>query len=87
MTRTNAGWRIELTVRGLPRRDNGLFYEGWLESRDGVIVPIGSFNSGPHVALWAGVSPANFPVIFVTRQTAGQLQPWVQVLTGTSRPA
>jgi hypothetical protein len=84
LTRTNPGWHIKLSVSGLPRLDNGLFYEGWLENRAGIIVPVGTFNGGPQVVLWAGVSPAKFPVFFVTRQMAGQLQPWEQVLKGTS---
>ena len=33
------------------------FYEAWLKDADGVLVPIGTFNEGVDVVLWAGVSP------------------------------
>jgi hypothetical protein len=33
-------------------------------------VPTGTFNQGPTVTLWAGVSPAEFPTVTVTEQLA-----------------
>jgi anti-sigma factor RsiW len=70
LTRTASGWRIALETRALPRRANGRYYEAWLRNRDGVLVPIGTFNQGPKVTLWAGVSPQQFTMLTVTRETS-----------------
>jgi hypothetical protein len=70
LTRTTSGWRIELHISGLPRLDNGRYYEAWMKNPGGVLVPIGTFNQGPAVTLWSGVSPKNFPTITVTQQQA-----------------
>jgi hypothetical protein len=70
LTKTTSGWRIELDATGLPRLDNGRFYEGWLKNGAGVLVPIGTFNEGRKVTLWAGVSPTDFSVLTVTRERA-----------------
>lgn len=70
LTKTSAGWRIELEAAGLPRLDNGRFYEAWLRNEAGVLVPIGTFNEGPKVTLWAGVSPKTFTALTVTREQA-----------------
>jgi Anti-sigma-K factor rskA, C-terminal len=68
--RTDSGWRILLDATGLPRLDDGQFYEAWLKSDDGVLVPIGTFNEGADVVLWAGVSPMQFPTLTVTQELA-----------------
>jgi hypothetical protein len=68
LTRTSSGWRINLDARGLPRLDDGRFYEAWLRNDAGVLVPIGTFNEGKHVTLWAGVSPKSFTTLTVTRE-------------------
>src|SRR5215207_4944061 len=60
LTQTDSGWKIELDATGLPRLDNGQFYQGWLRSAAGTLVPIGTFNEGEDVVLWAGVSPRDF---------------------------
>jgi Anti-sigma-K factor rskA, C-terminal len=70
LTRTTSGWRIELDASGLPRLDDGRFYEAWLKNDDGVLVPIGTFNEGRKVTLWAGVSPEHFTTLSVTRERA-----------------
>jgi hypothetical protein len=70
LTKTNAGWKIYLHATGLVRLDNGRFYQAWLKNRAGVLVPIGTFNQGPAVTLWAGVSPQDFPTVTVTEQLA-----------------
>ena len=70
LTKTSAGWQIELEAAGLPRLDNGRFYEAWLRNEAGVLVPIGTFNEGPKVTLWAGVSPKSFTALTVTRERA-----------------
>ena len=70
LTKTSSGWRIELNATGLPRLDAGRFYEAWLRDPAGVLVPIGTFNEGRNVILWAGVSPKDFPTLSVTRELA-----------------
>ena len=57
----SSGWRIALRATGLPRRDAPNFYEAWLRNGSGVLVPIGTFNDGREVTLWAGVSPKELP--------------------------
>ena len=70
LTKTTSGWRIELDATGLPRLDAGRFYEGWLRDAAGVLVPVGTFNEGERVTLWAGVSPKEFTTLTVTRERA-----------------
>jgi anti-sigma-K factor RskA len=86
LTKTSSGWRIELDATGLPRRADGRFYEAWLRSPAGVLVPIGTFNEGRKVTLWAGVSPKDFPTLTVTRETAdgNQASSGEKVLVGTA---
>ena len=87
LTKTSSGWRIELDATGLPRRADGLFYEAWLRSPAGVLVPIGTFNEGRKVTLWAGVSPKDFPTLTVTRERADgdQASSGEKVLVGRHR--
>ena len=70
LTQTTSGWRIELSASGLPRLANGRYYQAWLKSPAGVLVPVGTFNDARRVTLWAGVPPTAFPVLTVTRQRA-----------------
>jgi len=70
LTKTPSGWRIELRAAGLPRLDGGRFYEAWLKNAAGVLVPVGTFNDGRKVTLWAGVSPRTFTTLTVTRERA-----------------
>jgi len=85
LTKTTSGWRIELDARGLPRLDGGRFYEAWLKNAGGTLVPIGTFNEGRDVTLWAGVSPKDFATITVTRERADgeQTSSGEKVLVGT----
>jgi anti-sigma factor RsiW len=85
LTRTSSGWRIELDARGLPRLAGGRFYEAWLRNAAGVLVPIGTFNDGRDVTLWAGVSPNQFKSLTVTRERAdgNQASSGEKVLVGT----
>jgi hypothetical protein len=89
LTRTDSGWRIELDATGLPRLADGLFYQAWLRNEDGVLVPIGTFNEGADVVLWAGVSPVDFPTLTVTREAADNVQDSSgdRVLVGAITPA
>jgi anti-sigma-K factor RskA len=69
-TSTASGWRIELRTTGLPRLDNGRYYQAWMKNSTSVLVAIGTFNQGPEVVLWSGVSPKEFPTLTVTEQEA-----------------
>jgi hypothetical protein len=85
LTKTSSGWRIELRATGLPRLDGGRFYEAWLRNGAGVLVPVGTFNEGRKVTLWAGVSPKSFRTLTVTRESADgdQSSSGQKVLVGT----
>jgi anti-sigma-K factor RskA len=85
LTKTSSGWRIELDATGLPRLEGGRFYEAWLRNPAGVLVPIGTFNEGRKVTLWAGVSPKDFTTLTVTRERADgdQASSGEKVLVGT----
>ncbi len=85
LTKTSSGWRIELDATGLPRLEGGRFYEAWLQNAAGVLVPIGTFNEGRKVTLWAGVSPKDFTTLTVTREQADgeQASSGDKVLAGT----
>jgi len=85
LTKTSSGWMIELDASGLPRLDDGRFYEAWLKNADGTLVPIGTFNEGREVTLWAGVSPIDYPTLSVTRERADddQASSGEKVLVGT----
>jgi hypothetical protein len=86
LTKTGSGWRIHLTATGLPRLDNGRYYQGWLKNAAGILVPIGTFNQATDVTLWAGVPPNDYPTITITRQQAGggPASSGQKVLTGLS---
>jgi hypothetical protein len=70
LTQTSTGWRVHLQADGLPRLDNGQYYQAWLRNSAGISVTIGTFNQGPDVTLWSGVSPKDFPTLTVTAQEA-----------------
>jgi hypothetical protein len=70
LTKTPSGWKIRLHAEGLPRRADGEYYEAWLKSEDGLLVPVGTFNSFADVTLWSGVPPTSHPTFTVTRQLA-----------------
>lgn len=85
LTKTDSGWKIELDATGLPRLEGGRFYQAWLRNAAGVLVPIGTFNEGHDVTLWAGVSPKDFTTFTVTREQADdeQASSGDRVLVGT----
>jgi hypothetical protein len=89
LTKTTSGWRIELSATGLPRLSNGRYYEAWLKSSAGILVPVGTFNDARHVTLWSGVPPTGFATLTVTQQRADRnpASSGKRVLTGTIRPA
>jgi hypothetical protein len=87
LTKTPSGWRIHLHATGLPRLAGGRFYEAWLRSPAGVLVPVGTFTDGRSVTLWAGVPPTTFTVLTVTRERAdgNQASSGEKVLVGPVR--
>jgi len=86
MLREESGWEITLNATGLPRRENGEFYQAWLRDADGVLVPIGTFNEGIDVVLWGGVNPERFSTMTITLETAdgNQDSSGQRVLVGTA---
>ena len=86
MLKTDSGWEIKLDATGLPRLDGGEFYQAWLRNADGVLVPIGTFNEGTDVTLWAGVPPDQFSTMTITREAAdgNQDSSGQRVLVGTA---
>jgi Anti-sigma-K factor rskA/Sel1 repeat len=74
VTPEESGLRIELNATGLPRRDNGDFYQAWLRNDDGQTIPIGTFHDGNDVVLWAGVSLKDYPELTITEETADNNQ-------------
>ena len=88
MVRTDSGWEIKLRATGLPRLDGGNFYQAWLRNADNVLVPIGTFNEGTDVTLWAGVSPKDFATMTITRESAdgNQDSSGQRVLVGNAEP-
>ena len=69
ITSETSGVRIQFSVKGLPRRDGGDFYEGWLKNCAGTqLVPIGTYHELDNATGWAGVSITDFPLLTVTRE-------------------
>ena len=85
LTKASSGWRIELSATGFPRLSDGRYYEAWLKSSAGMLVPVGTFNEARHVTLWSGVPPTAFPTLTVTQQKAdgNPASSGKRVLTGT----
>ena len=69
-TKFESGWQIELDAPELPRLEEGRYYQAWLKNDEGITVPIGTFNEGADVVLWAGVTPRDFQTITVTEEQA-----------------
>ena len=86
VTREESGLRIELNATGLPRRDNGLFYQAWLRNNAGQLIPIGTFHDGNNVVLWAGVSLDDYPTLTITEEEANNdhASSGQRVLVGTA---
>ena len=90
LTKTDVGWRVNLSAHGLPlRKQNGTYYQAWLKNHAGNLVPLGTFNQPTSITMWSGVSPQKgFTTLTVTRQRAS-LSPASSrqvVLTGVAQP-
>jgi anti-sigma-K factor RskA len=85
ITHNDAGFEIELYAERLPALRGGEFYQAWLKSSAGALVPIGTFSSSDgRVTLWSGVSPKDFPTLTVTIEAPDndQTSSGHRVLTG-----
>lgn len=65
-----SGLRIDLEAPGLPRRDDGKFYAGWVRTVDGDLFPVGTFHDGTYVTLWAGVELDRIERFTITLEAA-----------------
>jgi hypothetical protein len=70
LTKTVSGWKIEVKATGLPRIQNGRYYQAWLKNDAGILVPVGTFNDAQNVTLWSGVPVTKFRTLTVTLQLA-----------------
>ena len=70
LTKTESGWRINLSATGLPHLANGRYYQAWLKNSAGILVPVGTFNDARSVTLWSGAPVTQFRAFSVTRQLA-----------------
>lgn len=52
---SDAGVGIEVDAPDLPPCAEGDYYEGWVRTHDGGMVPAGTFRAGGTIELWAGV--------------------------------
>jgi hypothetical protein len=69
VTSFDSGLQIDLSAPGLPRRDDGAFYEGWVRTVDGNLFPVGTFHDGDDVTLWAGVELDRIELFTITLET------------------
>ncbi len=67
VTHNDGGFEIMLDAAGLPVLPDDEYYQAWLQGRDGMLVPIGTFSSSDsRVTFWSGVSPQDYPTMTVT---------------------
>ena len=88
LTKTESGWRIELSATGLPHLANGRYYQAWLKNPAGILVPVGTFNDAEHVTLWSGAPVTQFRAFSVTEQLANgnPVSSGRRVLVGVAHP-
>jgi hypothetical protein len=88
LTKTESGWRIELSATGLPHLANGRYYQAWLKNAAGILVPVGTFNDAKQVTLWSGAPVTQFRAFSVTEQLANgnPVSSGRRVLVGVARP-
>jgi hypothetical protein len=86
ITKNRGGFTVAFDARRLPRLPPGEFYEAWLASDAGTLVPAGTFSSGDsRITLWSGVSPLDFSTMSVTieQSDGNESSSGHVVLTGT----
>jgi hypothetical protein len=88
LTKTESGWRIDLSATGLPHLANGRYYQAWLKNRAGILVPVGTFNDARQVTLWSGAPVTQFRAFSVTEQLANgnPVSSGRRVLVGVAHP-
>ena len=88
LTKTESGWRIELSATGLPHLTNGRYYQAWLKNPEGILVPVGTFNDAKQVTLWSGAPVTQFRAFSVTEQLANgnPASSGRRVLVGVAHP-
>jgi hypothetical protein len=88
LTKTESGWRIELSATGLPHLANGRYYQAWLKNSAGILVPVGTFNDAKQVTLWSGAPVTQFRMFSVTEQLANgnPVSSGRRVLVGVAHP-
>lgn len=62
---TESGTRMVVTIDGLDPAPTGYVYEFWL-SQGPLHISAGTFSAGGEIALWTGVTRADFPRLWVT---------------------
>jgi len=80
--------RLDFGVDALERPQRERFVRFVFKISDapaGILVPVGTFNDGRNVTLWAGVPPTEFQAFTVTRERADgdQASSGERVLIGT----
>jgi Anti-sigma-K factor rskA, C-terminal len=88
LTKTESGWKIDLSATGLPHLANGRYYQAWLKNPAGVLVPVGTFNDAKNVTLWSGAPVTQFRSFSVTEQLANgnPASSGRRVLVGVAHP-
>jgi hypothetical protein len=88
LTKTESGWRIELSATGLPHLAGGRYYQAWLKNSAGILVPVGTFNDARNVTLWSGAPVTQFRAFSVTEQLANgnPASSGRRVLVGVAHP-
>jgi hypothetical protein len=88
LTKTESGWRIELSATGLQHLSGGRYYQAWLKNSAGILVPVGTFNDAKKVTLWSGAPVTQFRAFSVTVQQANgnPASSGKRVLVGTAHP-
>jgi Anti-sigma-K factor rskA, C-terminal len=88
LTKTQSGWRINLSATGLAHLANGRYYQAWLKNSAGILVPVGTFNDAREVTLWSGAPVTQFRSFSVTVQQANgnPASSGRRVLVGTAHP-
>ena len=70
VTTLDFGLRIDLRASGLSRRVDGAFYQAWVGTVDGDLIPVGSFIAGDGITLSAGVDVDRADSFLITLEQA-----------------
>jgi hypothetical protein len=90
LMKEKSGWGVDLSATGLPRLSGTrYYYQAWVRSRAGIVVPVGTFNDARQVTLWSGVPITQYRTLTVTIQPANGNPEFSgrEVLIGTIRSA